>query len=251
MNQSRFDVECLWRLPAALACLVGLMACADQASDAADASAMNQAEAPVAAPARQDSRTSSASAAEARSRDDVGERVFSEAAIAEQQQFGDAQLLALSEANIACSVLTAEDLAEVFGIEFSEGRFRWLETELRRAPASLRGICTFYATSLPPSTSPRSLFLRIYDSSPLAWELNRRDDQDHTQRFHHRPMESAPEIAERAYRRPQGADSFDATCADLGQHIVCLWAHFHLTEDWVEKDVEIMSRLADRLAAVE
>jgi hypothetical protein len=251
MNESSFVAERLWRLPAVLACLAVLMACSDQASDAAGASAINAADAPVAAPARQDGHSSSASAAEARSGGDVDERVFTEEAIAEQQQFGDEQLLALAEANIACSVLTAEDLAEVFGVEFSEGRFRWLETELRRAPASLKGICTFYATSLPPSTSPRSLFLRIYDSSPLVWELNRRDDQDHTQRFHHRPMESAPEIAERAYRRPQGADSFDATCADLGQHIACLWAHFHLTEDWVEKDVEIMSRLADRLAAVD
>ncbi len=176
---------------------------------------------------------------------------FSDAEIARLQTFDDDRLVALAEANIACDVLTAEDLVEVFDIEFSEGRFRWLESELRRAPAALQGICTFYATSLPRSTSPRSLFLRIYDSSPLVWELNRRDDEDYTRRFHHRPMEAAPEIAERAYRRPQGADSFDATCADLGEQIACLWAHFELTEGWTEKDVEIMSRLADRLAALD
>lgn len=248
MNRSSSGAGWLWRLSVVVFCMAALMACTDSVSERVDATDTDAVEAPVAEAALDDSHAPSGSEANAQAQADLNEHLLTDEAIAEQQTFSEEQLVALAEANVACEVLTAEDLAEVFDVEFTEGRFRWLETELRRAPASLQGICAFYATSLPASTSPRSLFLRIYDSSPLVWALNRRDDEDYTRRFHHRPIEDAPEIAERAYRRPQGADSFEATCADLGQHIACLWAHFHLTEGWVEKDVEIMSRLADRLA---
>lgn len=176
---------------------------------------------------------------------------FSESAIAAQQQFDDDLLVALAEGNVACSLLGPEDLAGVFGTEFSEGRFSWSERELRRAPASLRGICLYGATGLPASTTVPTVTLRIYESSDIAWELNRRDDADFTRRFTQRSMEAAPEIAERAYRKPQGADTFDVTCADLGEYIACLSAHFRLTENWVSKDVEIMNLLSERLAALD
>lgn len=176
---------------------------------------------------------------------------FTEAAIAEQQQFGDAQLAALAESNIACSLLRPDDLAEVFGTDFSDGRFSWFENENRRAPAALRGICLYGAVGLPTSTSVPTLTLRIYKSSDIVWALNRSEDEAFNRRFSQRPMETAPEIAERAYRKPHGADTFDLTCADLGSHIACLSAHFRLTENWVNKDVQIMARIRERLAALD
>lgn len=176
---------------------------------------------------------------------------FSESAIAEQQRFDDQRLAALAESNIACSLLKPEDLAQVFGTEFSAGRFSWFESELRRAPASLSGICVYAATGLPASTSVSTVTLRVYESSDIAWALNQRDDEDFTRRFSQRSMEAAPEIAERAYRKPHGADGFDLTCADLGRHIACLSAHFRLTENWVDKDRAIMERLREGLASLD
>ncbi len=169
---------------------------------------------------------------------------FSDDEIAEMRRFSDEALAALAGNNLACEVLNRQDVAAAFGGEWSEGRFSWFESELRRATSALRGICLFGSIGQQGTVT-----LRLYESSELAWTLNRRDDQDFTQRFTQRDMEAAPEIAERAYRKPMGADSFDLTCADLGSHIACLSASFRHTDEWTRKDRQIMAVIRNRLAA--
>jgi hypothetical protein len=167
---------------------------------------------------------------------------FSDEEIAAMRQFSDEELVALMQNNLACELLDNESVAEVFGEEWAPGRFNWFESELRRATSALRGICLFVNTERMTTVT-----LRVYASSDLAWELNRRDDDEFARRFSQRPLEPANEIAPRAYRKPMGAENFDLTCADLGDYIACLSASARHTDDWEEKDRAIMAIIAENI----
>jgi len=170
---------------------------------------------------------------------------FSDEEIAAMQAFSDEELFALSGDNLACQVLDNEAVAEVFGEQWAPGRFNWFESELRRATSALRGICLFVNTERMTTVT-----LRLYESSDLAWELNRRDDDEFTRRFTQRQMEAADEIAHRAYRKPMGAENFDLTCADLGDYIACLSASARHTDDWTTKDRAIMAIISENLESL-
>ena len=170
---------------------------------------------------------------------------FSDEEIAAMKQFADEDLFALSGDNLACQVLDNEAVAEVFGEQWAPGRFNWFESELRRATSALRGICLFVNTERMTTVT-----LRLYESSDLAWELNRRDDDEFTRRFTQRQMEAADEIAHRAYRKPMGAENFDLTCADLGDYIACLSASARHTDDWTTKDRAIMAIISENLESL-
>lgn len=218
-----------------------LVACSgDDSGSMSELEAETRSETQSAAPARAGSGRNEAPAASA-------QPSFSDEEIAAMKGSpGDEWLVELSQNNLACEVLTREDVAAAFGGEWGQGRFNWFESELRRATTALAGICMF--GSMEPHGT---VTLRLYESSDLAWELNRRDDEDFTRRFTQRQKEPAPEIAERAYRKPMGADTFDLTCADLGRHIACLSAGFRHTEDWTRKDREIMAVIRANLESLE
>jgi hypothetical protein len=169
---------------------------------------------------------------------------FSADEISAIRKSSDEAVMAMAEDNLACKLLSADDLAEVFGGEWSEGSFRWFETELQIAPAALEGICVWQQQEFRTSVT-----LRVYAWSELAWASLLQHDSAFARRFYDRPLDSGPERGQDAYRKPLGETGHDGTCLALDEHILCLSASARHTEQWVEDDQRLLDRAIERLAA--
>lgn len=169
---------------------------------------------------------------------------FSEDEISAIREFSDEAMMAMAEDNPACDLLTTEDLAEVFGGEWSDGNFRWFESELQIAPAALQGICVWQQLEFRTSAT-----LRLYDWSELAWASLLQHDSAFARRFYDRALDDGPDLGRDAYRKPMDEAGHDGTCLALDRHIVCLSASARHTERWAEDDQRLLNRAIDRLVA--
>jgi hypothetical protein len=170
---------------------------------------------------------------------------FSDDEISAIREFSDEAVMAIAEDNLACRLLGPEDLAEVFGGEWSEGSFRWFESELQIAPAALEGICVWQQLEYRTTT-----MLRVYRWSELAWASLLQHDSAFARRFYDRPLEQGPERGRDAYRKPMGEDGHDGSCLAVDEHILCLSASARHTEQWTEDDVQLLDRAIERLEGV-
>jgi hypothetical protein len=167
---------------------------------------------------------------------------FSDDEIAAIRESSDQAVMQIAEADLACGLIESDELTEILGGEWTEGRFRWFETELQIAPAALRGVCVWQ--QLEHRTS---LTLRVYDYSELAWASLLQHDDRFARRFYDRPLADGPAIGHDAYRKPMGADGHDGSCVALDDYIVCMTASARHTEQWTEDDTRLLGLVIERL----
>jgi hypothetical protein len=167
---------------------------------------------------------------------------FSDDEISAMREFSDEAVMAIAEENLACQLLGPDDLAEVFGGEWSDGSFRWFESELQIAPAALQGICVWQQLEYRTTTT-----LRVYRWSELAWASLLQHDSAFARRFYDRPLAEGPQRGRDAYRKPMGEDSYDGSCLALEEHILCLSASARHTDAWSNDDQELFDRAIERL----
>jgi hypothetical protein len=114
-------------------------------------------------------------------------------------------------------------------------------SQLLIAPAALRGICVWHARERGTTVS-----LRVYEHSALAWASVVAHHKEHARRFGKRELAAGPDLGADSFRKPMG-ETFDVTCAVLGDDIACLSASARHTEDWVRNDQKLLSIVRDRL----
>jgi hypothetical protein len=88
--------------------------------------------------------------------------------------------------------------------------------------------------------------LRVYEHSALAWASVVAHHKEHARRFGKRELAAGPDLGADSFRKPMG-ETFDVTCAVLGDDIACLSASARHTEDWVRNDQKLLSIVRDRL----
>jgi hypothetical protein len=169
---------------------------------------------------------------------------FSEDAISAIRTFSDESLMALAEANLACDLLMADELAANFGGDWTEGSFRWFENELQIAPSVLEGICVWQQLEYRTSVT-----LRVYAASELAWASLLQHDHRFARRFYDRDLAEGPDLGHDAYRKPMGTDGYDGSCVLLDAHIACITASARHTEQWQNNDAQLLGLVAERLSA--
>lgn len=168
---------------------------------------------------------------------------FSEQDISAIRQFPDESFRNLAETSAACRLLSPDELGDVFGGEWTEGSFIWIENELQIAPAALEGICVWQQLELRTSVT-----LRVYAASDLAWASLLQHDDGFARRFYERQLADGPSLGNDAYRKPMGTDGYDSSCVLLDQHIACLSASARHAEQWTEDDQALLELIAERLS---
>lgn len=171
---------------------------------------------------------------------------FSDDEVSAIREFSDDLRSTMAERELACELLSAEDLADTFGGEWSAGSFRWFESELAIAPAALEDICVWQHLEYRTSVT-----LRVYSWSELAWASLLDHDGAFARRLYDRPLGDGPNMGRDAYRRPTGEEDYEGTCLALDAHILCLGASPRHAEDWTEDDTTLLERAVKRLDSID
>ncbi len=162
--------------------------------------------------------------------------------VAAVRTFSDDLVTDLMETSIACDLLSTDQLSEIVEGEWSDGFFRWFESEVELAPGSLRGICVWQEVE-----HRTNITLRVYEDSDVAWAAIRDHDERFAERIHERTLGDGPEIGSASYRKPHGEQGYDGTCARLDEQIACLSASPRHAREWAELDQKLLAQIEEAL----